>query len=160
MVQNRFQLFCDSHNIAVELFQIHRAVMQPTASELSKVNYLHPQQISTKLQLSNALDVSNAVGNQYYDELRLVRKYVYAESKPNVDHLRTADKFRSEMADPKPRFEAKGQTVSKFLQNIQPRALERRIKHEEVQQRREALQQEKNASRFRTKDNKVTIFFP
>lgn len=56
---------------------------------------------------------------------------------------------------PKLELEAKGQTALTFLMKIHPRALERRIKYEEVQQRRKAFECERKMATFVSEEKPV-----
>lgn len=122
--------------------------MNQNAIELQKIELKRPQRITT---MSKLLDVTNEAENHFRDELELVSNYKYANS--------ISTDSRTKNVESKLPLEAKGQTVSKFMIKIHPQALERRIRHKEVQQRREAFEYERKLSRIVNEDKKVMISF-
>lgn len=66
---------------------------------------------------------------------------------------------KTKSIEPKLKFEAKGQTISPFVTKTHPRALERRIRHEEVQQRREAFERDRKSVKFVNDEKKVMMSF-
>lgn len=98
-----------------------------------------------------------------HSELRSVD--VTAEAKNHL-HANLVAKIRYSQIDanlktksdkPKLELEAKGQSAPIFLMRIHPRALERRIKFEEVQQRRDAIEYERIRAIFANEKTPVVI---
>lgn len=81
----------------------------------------------------------------------MYRNYRYASSVSNGSRTKCV-KSTLEM-------EAKGQTISKFTAIIHPRALERRIRHEQVQRRREAFERSRKSTICANKEKNVMISF-
>lgn len=95
------------------------------------------QQINFEQPVSRSVDVTAKAENHLPDNV--VAKTSYSQTGRNL---------QTKSVKPKLELEAKGQTAPTFLMKIHPRALERRVKYEEVQQRREAFEQERKRVTF------------
>lgn len=124
--------------------------MQPNTNELQNIKTDHSK-------LSKLLDVTSEAENINCDNLGFVKKYGGSKTMPKVNYSQAGGNFKTEEVTSKLLLQTKGQTVAKFGIKIQPRVLERRIRHEEVQQRREAIEQEKNTARLGSKEKNVNI---
>lgn len=136
-----------------------RLKTQQDIIELQKIKLQRQQRIITELKLSKLLDDTNEAENHLRDELESVARNGYANSRSKAKCLQIAGNFKEKEdkeGDKKDGLQAKGMTAPKFLIEMQARALERAMKHQEAQRRREELAREKEAMRLAAEEEKVT----
>lgn len=114
------------------------------------------QRIITEIKLSKLLEDTSEAENHLKEELNLVARNGYPNSRSKAKCLQIAGNLKEKDADEKAELQAKGITAPKFLIEMQARALEREMRHQEAQRRREALEREKEALRIAAEDEKVT----
>lgn len=123
-------------------------MIHSNANELQKIKSNHPQRIIAESKLSKLFDVSVEAESAVSGKLRFINGS--ARTLQKVENLKGT-------TNQAPQLQAKGQSVLKFVKEIQQRTLERRIRCEEVQQRRAMLDQDKNASRICSIDKTVMV---
>lgn len=122
--------------------------MQQNVIKMQKIKLKHPQRTFIMPKL---LDVTNEAENHSHDKLGPVSKYRYGNS--------VSKDSKTKSLEQKLELETKGRTISKFVTKIHPRALERRIRHEEAQQRREAFEHKSKSARLANEERYVIISF-
>lgn len=132
-----------------------RIKTQQDIIELQKIKLQRQQRIITELKLSKLLDDTNGSENYLKEELALVSKHGCANSRSKVKCLQIAGNLKDKEAEEKAELQAKGITAPKFLIEMQARALERQMRHEDAQRRREALEHEKEVMRLAAEEEKV-----
>lgn len=91
------------------------------------------------------------------EELALVSKLGCANSRSKAKCLQIAGNLKDKEAEEKAELQAKGITAPKFLIEMQARALDRQMRHEEAHKRREALEREKETMRIAAEEEKVLV---
>lgn len=135
---------------------IFRIKVQQDIIELQKIKLQRQQRIITELKLSKLLDDTSEAEQHLRDELGLVSKYGCAKSRSKAKCLQIAGNLKTEETEMREELQAKGIKAPKFLIEMQARALERQMRHEEAQCRREAYEREKEALRLAAEEEKVT----
>lgn len=107
-------------------------------------NTIGMRKIKHESPMSRLVDVTAEAENHLHLNLDAKTKYSQIGSSSKTNN----DKPELELA-------AKGQTAPIFVMEIHPRALERRIKYEEVQQRREAFERERKRAIFAKEEKPV-----
>lgn len=147
-------------NCVSNIITFSRLKTQQDIIELQKIKLQRQQRIITELKLSKLLEDTNEAENHLREELELVARNGYANSRSKAKCLQIAgnlkDKDDKETQD---ELQAKGITAPKFLIEMQARALERAMRHQEAQRRREDLAREKEAMRLAAEEEKVTWSF-
>lgn len=113
------------------------------------------QRIITEMKLSKLLDDTNEAENHLKEELNIVARTGCQNSRSKAKCLQIAGNLKDKEDDMKSELQAKGITAPKFLIEMQARALERELRHQDAQRRREALEREKEALRLASEEEKV-----
>lgn len=113
------------------------------------------QRIITEMKLNKLLDDTNEAENHVKEQLNIVAKTGCQNSRSKAKCLQIAGNLKDKEDDMKSELQAKGITAPKFLIEMQARALERELRHQEAQRRREALDREKEALRLASEEEKV-----
>lgn len=117
--------------------------MLRNANELYKFKLKEPQRIT----MSKSLDVTAEAENHFHNNSLLKAK-----------RLQLGGNSETKYVKPKLELEAKGHSAPIFVMRTHPRALERRIRYEEVQLRRETFERERRTMQFVNYDNVIIIF--
>lgn len=124
---------------------------------MQKIKLQRQQRVITELKLTKLLDDRNEAENQLTEEISLVAKNGCANSRSKAKCLRITGNLKNKTIKPKSELQAKGTAVPKFLIEMQARSLEREMKHQEAQRRRENLDREREAMRLAAEEEKVSL---
>lgn len=91
------------------------------------------------------------------NELKTVIRSGDPKSKAKAKCLQLIGNLKDEEDDNLQKLQGKALLMPKFLQNMQERALERSIKHEQAKQRRQQQEAEKEAQKLALEEAKVRI---
>lgn len=143
------------HSFKVILFC--RLKTQQDIIELQQIKLKRQQRVITEMKLSKLLECTSEAENHLREELESVAKTGCQNSRSKAKCLQIAGNLKAKDDEIKSDLEAKGITAPKFLIEMQARALEREMRHQEAQRRREALDREKEAMRIAAEEEKVIV---
>lgn len=139
-------------------FYLFRLKTQQDIIELQRIKLQRQQRVITEMKLSKLLEDTNEAENHLKEELVLVAKTGCQNSRSKAKCLQIAGNLKDKDTDLDSGLQAKGITAPKFLIEMQARALEREMRHQEAQRRREVLEREKEALRIAAEEEKVILF--
>lgn len=136
---------------------IHRIRTQQDIIELQKMKLQRQERVIAELKLSKLFEDMDEAENHLKDDLRFVARNGCQNSRSKARCLQIAGKLKDPEDDEQyANLQAKGLTAPKFLIEMQARALEREMRHQQAQQRRENLEREKEAMRIAAEEEKVS----
>lgn len=124
---------------------------------MQKIKLQRQQRVITEMKLSKLLGETNEAENHVKEELSTVVKKGCLNSRTRAKCLQIAGNLKVNTDDTSTEMQAKGTTAPKFLIGMQARAMDREMKHQEVQRRREALEREKEALKLAAGEEKVIL---
>lgn len=136
---------------------IFRIKTQQNIIELQKIKLQRQERVIAELKLSKLLEDTNEAESYLKEQLKFMSRNGCQDSRSKARCLRIAGNLKDEKQEEKDddNLQAKGLTAPKFLIEMQARALEREMRHQQAQQRRENLEREKEALRIAAEGQKV-----
>lgn len=114
------------------------------------------ERIIADLKLSKLFDDMSEAETNLKEELKFVAKNGCQNSQSKARCLQIVGKLKDQEDEERYlNLQAKGLTAPKFLVEMQARALEREMRHQQAQQRRENLEREKEAMRIAAEEERV-----
>lgn len=128
---------------------IFRIRTQQDIIELQKMKLRRQERIIADLKLSKLFEDMNEAENHLKEGLKFVARKGCQNSRSKARCLQIAGNLKDGEDDERyQNLQAKGLSAPKFLIEMQSRALEREMRHQRAQQRREILEREKEALRI------------
>lgn len=124
---------------------------------MQKIKLQRQQRVITEMKLSKLLGETNDAEDHVKEELSTVVKNGCTNSRTRAKCLQIAGNLKVNTDDMSTELQAKGTTVPKFLIEMQARTMNREMKHQEAQRRREALEREKEALKLAAGEEKVIL---
>lgn len=114
------------------------------------------ERVIAELKLSKLFEDMNEAENHLKEELKFVARNGCQNSRSKARCLQIVGKLKDQEDDERYlNLQAKGLSAPKFLIEMQARALEREMRHQQAQQRRENLEREREAMRMAAEEEKV-----
>lgn len=141
------------------LKHLHRLKVQQDIIELQKLKLERQERLINELKYTRLADATRESQAACQQELRSVRRTGCADSKLIARRLQLVGNLHDPaadagVADEYERLCARG--TPKFLQDMQARALERNVRHQEARDRRERHEREKEEQRLAAEAAKVS----
>lgn len=117
---------------------------------------LHRQErVIAELKFSKLMEDTTEAENRLKEQLKNIAKKGCQNSRSKARCLQIAGNLKDEEDDEMQNLQAKGLSAPKFLIEMQARALEREMRHQQAQKRREDLEREREAIRIAAEEEKV-----
>lgn len=149
---------CDTH-IFIDPFDLFdRLKIQQDIIELQKMKLKRQERVIAELKLSRLLEDNDDSKNDIKDELKFVARNGCQKSRSKARCLQVAGNLKDEADDELyEQLQAKGLTAPKFLIEMQARALEREMKHQQARERREAIDRDREEIRMAAEEARVRL---
>lgn len=130
--------------------------IQQDIIELQKLKLERQERLITELKLSNLSEEARESKAKIKDELKHVIRTGCQKNRLKAKCLQIANNLKDEDDEEyDSKLHARG--TPKFLIEMEQRALERNMKHQEAQERRERLEQEKERQKIAAEEAKVSV---
>lgn len=135
---------------------VFRIRTQQDIIELQKMKLQRQERIIADLKLSRLFEDMSEAENHLKEGLKFVARNGCQNSRSKARCLQIAGMLKDGEDDEQyHNLQAKGLSAPKFLIEMQARALEREMRHQQAQQRRENSEREKEALRIAADERKV-----
>lgn len=135
---------------------LFRIKIQQDIIELQKLKLQRQERVIAELKLSKLIEDTTDAESDLKSQLKFVARNGCQNSRSVARCLQIAGNLKDEEDDSKyNQLQANGLKAPKFLIEMQARALEREMKHQQAQERRDRLEKEREAMRVAAEDAKV-----
>lgn len=117
------------------------------------------ERIIMELKLHKLSEEAKEARQELKNELKSVIRSGDPKSKAKAKCLQLIGNLKDEEDDDLNKLQGRALLMPKFLQNMQERALERNVRHEQAKQRRHHQEAEREAQKFALEEAKVIIFY-
>lgn len=136
-----------------------RLKLQQDIIGLQRTKLERQERLITELKLSKLSDNAKEAQYELKKELRQVIQMGCQPSRSKARCLQMVGNLKEPQDDDEYiKLQAKGLTMPKFLLEMQARALEREVKHQQAKERREHMEREKEEQRLVAEESKVESF--
>lgn len=135
-----------------------RIKIQQDIIDLQKIKLERQERLIMELKLNKIIDEHKQSKEEVKQELRTVIKTGEVKNRTKAKCLRIVANLRDEEnEDEFSRLRGKALIMPKFLVNMQERAMERNVKHEQAKQRRLQQEAEREAQKIAAEEAKVIL---
>lgn len=135
-----------------------RLKLQQDIIELQRTKLERQERLITELRLTKLSDEAKEAQCELKKELRQVIQMGCGPSRSKARCLQMIGNLKDPQdEDEYTKLLAKGSTVPRFLLEMQARAIEREVKHQQAKERRENAEKEREDQRLASEDAKVFI---
>lgn len=158
------ELFFKSLDFKLFLFRwffvthFHRIKIQQDIIDLQRLKLERQERVIMELKLSKLSEEAREARTLLKEQLKTVIRVGEPKSKAKAKCLQLIGNLQdSDDGDKLDHLQGKAFLVPKFLQNMQERALERSIKHEQAKQRRQQAEAVREAQKTAQEEAKVSL---
>lgn len=144
-----------SNNVRVNAQIFFRIKTQQDIIELQKMKLHRQERVIAELKFSKLMEDTSEAENRLKEQLKNLARKGCQNSRSKARCLQIAGNLKDEEDDEMQNLQAKGLSAPKFLIEMQARALEREMRHQQAQKRREDLEREREAIRIAAEEEKV-----
>lgn len=136
----------------------YRIKIQQDIIDLQRLKLERQERVIMELKLSKMSEEAKEARNLLKEQLKTVIRVGEPKSKAKAKCLQLIGNLQdSDDSDKFDHLQGKAFLVPKFLQNMQERALERSIKHEQAKQRRQQAEAVREAQKTAQEEAKVNL---